>query len=160
MGILLMSTVSCASVPAKDGGAAKMVADNSAIVKTFYTKCLTVNSDTDVGAVMGTLLADNFQSLGSVDKKEKGKLIGQVQFFWKLIPDLKWEVQEMIVDGNRVVVRSIASGKPKGDFMGTPTDGSKAFKIMTIDIHTVENGKIVRIHHLEDWGTAMKQLKG
>ena len=44
--------------------------------------------------------------------------------------------------------------------MGLPTDGSKAFSIMTIDIHTVENGKISKVYHLEDWGTAMKQLKG
>lgn len=43
--------------------------------------------------------------------------------------------------------------------MGTPTDGTKSFKIMTIDIHQIENGKLTTVHHLEDWGTAMKQLK-
>jgi len=30
---------------------------------------------------------------------------------------------------------------------------------MTIDIHTVENGQLVQVHHLEDWSTAIKQLK-
>ena len=43
--------------------------------------------------------------------------------------------------------------------MGLPTDGSKSFKMMTIDIHTVEDGKIKSSYHLEDWATAMKQLK-
>lgn len=130
------------------------------IVRPFYTNCLTVNAATDVAATMGALLADDFRSHGSVDAKAKAQLIGQVQFFWKLIPDLTWEIQEMLQDGNKVVVRSIATGTPKGDFMGLPTDGTRSFKIMTIDIHTVENGQIHQVHHLEDWVTAMKQLKG
>lgn len=131
---------------------------NKDTVRAFYTDCLTVNDRTDVAATMGRLLNDDFKSIGSVDSKGKAQLTGQVQFFWKLIPDLKWDVQEMIEEGNKVVVRSIASGTPKGDFMGKPTDGTKSFKIMTIDIHTVQNGQIVAVHHLEDWGTAMKQL--
>ncbi|MBZ4201621.1 MAG: ester cyclase [Methylovulum sp.] len=130
------------------------------IVTKFYTQCLTVNTETDVAELMGQLLADEFQSLGSVDTKGKAQLIGQMQFFWKLIPNMTWEIQELIQDGNRIVVRSIASGAPNGDFMGFPTDGSKSFSIMTIDIHTIENGQIVKVYHLEDWVTAMKQLKG
>ena len=56
-------------------------------------------------------------------------------------------------------MRSLASGSPKGDFMGVPTDGSKRFRIMTIDIHEVEGRQIRRVHHLEDWATAMQQLR-
>ncbi|MCI0554454.1 MAG: ester cyclase [Anaerolineae bacterium] len=129
------------------------------IVAPFYTHCLTVNPGTNVAELMVKLLADGFQSKGSVDVKSREQLIGQVQFFWKLIPDLKWEIQEMFQDGNTVIVRSLASGTPNGDFMGTPTDGSKSFKTMTIDIHTVENGQVVKVYHLEDWPSAIKQLK-
>ena len=129
------------------------------IVEPFYTKCLTVNQETDLPELLGKLLADKFKSFGSVDAKDKAQLIGQLQFFWKLIPDMKWEIQEMLQDGNRVIVRSIATGSPKGDFMGLPTDGTKTFKIMTIDIHTIENGQVVEVYHLEDWATAMRQLK-
>jgi steroid delta-isomerase-like uncharacterized protein len=128
-------------------------------VRPFYTQCLTVNPDTNAAELMGKLLADGFQSKGSADVKTKEQLIGQVQFFWKLIPDLKWEIQDMYQDGNTVIVRSLASGTPNGDFMGTPTDGSKSFKTMTIDIHTIENGQVAKVHHLEDWPTAIKQLK-
>ena len=136
------------------------MSDVKEIVRPFYTQCLTVNPATNVAEAMGKLLADNFVSMGSVDSKGKEQLIGQIQFFWKLVPDLKWDIQEMLAQGNQVVVRSIASGTPNGDFMGVPTNGSKSFKIMTIDIHTVENGQVVKVHHLEDWGTAMRQLQG
>lgn len=127
-------------------------------VTPFYTQCLTVNPDTNVAELMGKILADHFQSKGSVDSKGKAQLIGQVQYFWKLIPDLKWEIQEMFQDGNTVIVRSKATGIPNGDFMGLPTNGRKSFSIMTIDIHTIENGQVVEVYHLEDWSTAIGQL--
>jgi predicted ester cyclase len=129
-------------------------------IRPFYTQCLTVNAGVNVAEIMGNLLADDFQSLSSIEVKNKATLIGQVQYFWKLIPNLNWEIQEMLQDGNRVIVRSLASGSPQGDFMGVATTGKKSFKIMTIDIHTVLNGKIVKVYHLEDWPTAMKQLQG
>lgn len=134
--------------------------DIKQIVSQLYTDCLTVNTTANVAEVLGRVLADDFQSIGSIDTKSKAELTGQIQFFWQLIPDLKWEVREMLQDGNRVVVRSIASGSPKGDFMGMNLNGSKSFKVMTMDIHTMENGQIKQIYHIEDWAAAMKQLRG
>jgi predicted ester cyclase len=40
-----------------------------------------------------------------------------------------------------------------------PASG-KSFKIMSIDIHTIEDGKIKRSYHVEDWAGAMRQLSG
>ena len=130
------------------------------LVKAFYEKALTVNTENNPANVLNEILADDFLSKGSVEEKSKEQLAGQLGFFWKLIPNLKWEIQEVIQQDNQFVVRSLASGNPNGDFMGLPTDGSKKFSIMTIDIHTVSNGKISNVYHLEDWSTAMKQLKG
>lgn len=135
--------------------------DLKALVRQFYDLCLTVSPGEDpsrVAAVMGDLLADDFVSMGSVDSKGKAQLIGQVQHFWRLIPDLRWEPVDVLRDGDRVVVRSVASGSPKGEFMGLSLDGTRSFKVMTIDIHHVVDGRIKQVHHLEDWGTAIKQL--
>jgi len=132
---------------------------NKEALNAFYEKALTVNTETTAETVLNAILADNFISKGSVESKNKEQLIGQLGFFWKLIPDLKWAPQEIINEGNKFTVRSLASGTPNGDFMGLPTDGTKSFSIMTIDIHTIIDGKVVEVHHLEDWGTAMKQLK-
>ncbi|MBL8720641.1 MAG: ester cyclase [Myxococcales bacterium] len=131
-----------------------------AIVAPFYREALTVNPRTTSTAVLERILADDFQSINGQETKAKAALVKQVEFFWKLIPDLRWEPQDMVNEGNKVVVRSVASGSPKGAFMGLELDGSKSFRIDTIDIHEIENGKIVRVHHLEDWATAIRQLKG
>jgi len=129
------------------------------LVKSFYTKCLTVNAETNLAETMEKLLATDFQSVNAKETKGKTALIGQIQFFWKLIPDLKWEPQEILQDGNQIIVRSIFSGSPKGEFMGMNLDGTKPFKTMSIDIHTVENNQIVKVHHIEEWATAIAQLK-
>ena len=44
--------------------------------------------------------------------------------------------------------------------MGLEVDGSRSFRIDTIDIHALAGGRIQRVHHLEDWATAMRQLRG
>ncbi len=129
------------------------------VVISFYEKALTVNNETTPDVVLNAILRDNFVSRGSVENKTKEQLIGQLGFFWKLIPDLKWMPKEILNDGNKFVVRSLVTGTPNGDFMGLPTDGTKSFSIMTIDIHTIVDGKVSEVHHLEDWVTAMKQLK-
>ncbi|WP_298518630.1 ester cyclase [uncultured Kordia sp.] len=132
---------------------------NKEVINAFYEKALTVNTETTPAVVLSDILADNFVSKGSVQNKSKEELIGQLGFFWKLIPDLKWMPQEILNEGNRYTVRSLVTGTPNGDFMGLPTDGTKSFSIMTIDIHTIIDGKDVEVYHLEDWGTAMKQLQ-
>lgn len=73
------------------------------------------------------------------------------------VPDLKWEIREVLVAGNQVTVRGEATGTPAGEFMGAPHTG-KSFKLMSIDVHTLEGGKLVRSYHVEDWLGAVRQL--
>ncbi len=76
----------------------------------------------------------------------------------KTIPDLKWEIKEILVAGNHVTVRGEATGTPSGELMGTPVNG-KSFRLMSIDVHTIEGGKILRTYHVEDWQGAFRQLQ-
>jgi predicted ester cyclase len=75
----------------------------------------------------------------------------------KSIPDLKWEIKEILVSGNQVTVRGEATGTPAGELMGAPHTG-KSFKLMSIDVHKLEAGKMVRSYHIEDWIGAVRQL--
>lgn len=128
------------------------------IVRKVYAHGFTVVPGKNPTEVADQVFADTLVSQGSVEAKNKQQLMGMIQFLWQAVPDLKWEVQEMLQDGNRVIVRSHATGTPAGDFMGMKGNGQKKFSMMTIDIHTVENGQVVKIFHVEDWITAMKQM--
>ena len=140
------------------GGA---MADDKATVQTFYDFLSNPASSAAAGAFKAAT-AEDWESVGdySGKNKKRDQFIGQVSgFFAKLMPDLKWEPEEILQDGNKVIVRSRATGTPQGPLFGVDGQG-RSFDIMTIDIHTLEDGKIVRSHHLEDWAGALQQLKG
>ena len=79
--------------------------------------------------------------------------------FAKSIPDMRFDVKEVIVAGDRVVVRGEVTGTPAGDLFGVPHSG-KSFRIMAIDIQTIRDGKIARTYHVENWLSALGQLRG
>ena len=127
-------------------------------IASFYQNALTVTEGTTPTEVVDFAVADGFRSINIEGAEDEAALAGQLEFFWKLIPDLRWDIQEVIVAGDRVVVRSIASGSPDGEFFGLTLDGSRSFRIDTIDIHTMKDGKIAEVHHVEGWATALQQL--
>lgn len=130
-----------------------------AVVAPFYD-ALNRPAEKDVRSLVESAAGAGWRSFaGEGVSKSRDEFIQQVQGFGKLIPDLTWDIKEIFVDGNRVIVRSEASGTPAGDFMGVP-HGGKRFAVMTIDLHTVEEGKLVRAHHVEDWASALRQLRG
>jgi predicted ester cyclase len=73
------------------------------------------------------------------------------------IPDLKWQIKDVLVSGDQVTVRGEATGTPAGEFMGAPHTG-KSFRVMSIDVHTLEGGKMIHSYHIEDWMGAVRQL--
>jgi ketosteroid isomerase-like protein len=78
--------------------------------------------------------------------------------FAKSIPDMKFDIKEVLVSGDRVIVRGEVTGTPAGDLFGAPHSG-KSFRIMAIDIQTIRDGKIARTYHLENWLSALGQLR-
>lgn len=129
------------------------------VVEVFYNQCLTVKEGVNPAEILEKLLADDFKSKNAGGEKSKQALIGQISMFWKIMPDMRWEIQETIEEGNKIVVRSLFSASPIGNFKGVECDGSKKFQTMAIDIHTIENGQIKQVYHCEEWETAIEQLK-
>jgi len=74
-----------------------------------------------------------------------------------VVPDLAWQAKEVRVSGSSIVVRGEATGTPVASFLGVAPQG-RSFRIMTLDLHDTEDGRIVRTHHLEDWMGAVRQL--
>ena len=74
-----------------------------------------------------------------------------------MIPDLKWEIKEVLVTNDTVVVRGEATGTPAAPFLGVAPTG-KPFKVMSIDTHVIRDGKFTKSYHVEDWQGATRQL--
>jgi steroid delta-isomerase-like uncharacterized protein len=72
-------------------------------------------------------------------------------------PDVDIRIEDIVQEGNKVVVRSTITGTQRQAFAGLPATG-RSMKIQAIDIHEIENGKILRTWHTEDWMTGLREL--
>ncbi|MDK9739450.1 ester cyclase [Vibrio sp. D404a] len=128
------------------------------IVKPFYD--LFSLKDTELAA-RANMSADWQSYYNNTEYKNLDETMQAVAHgFPKMIPDMKWTQDDIgVTTTNQVVVRGTLTGTPAGDsFFGQPVDG-KSFSIMTIDIHQIEDGKIIRSHHIEDWFRGLGQLQ-
>ena len=72
-------------------------------------------------------------------------------------PDLKIKIEDVLQEGNKVIVRSEISGTQRNPLMGFPAK-NRRMAIQAIDIHEFKDGKILRTWHTEDWLTGLHQL--
>lgn len=72
-----------------------------------------------------------------------------VLLFREAFPDLHVETEEMLVDGDRVAVRSTMTGTQEGTFLGVAPTGTSV-TTQFIDIHHLEGGVIAESYHVED----------
>jgi predicted ester cyclase len=128
-----------------------------ASVALFYD-ALNAGPGKDVKGLLMQATAPDWVSCGSNQAcGARDQVIAAIAGRHREVPDLRWEIKEVLVSGNRVVVRGEASGTPAGDFLGVAY-GGKSFKLMSIDVHTIEAGRIGRSYHVEDWLGAARQL--
>jgi predicted ester cyclase len=154
--------VACAAVAAMgllaSSASAELSAETArASVAPFY-KALNAEFANDSPELIKQSTAPQWLSCRGNDIcNTRDEVIAGIGQHLKSIPDLKWEIKEVLVSGNQVTVRGEATGTPAGEFMGAPHTG-KSFKLMSIDVHTLEGGKMVRSYHIEDWLGAVRQL--
>lgn len=140
--------------------ATSAAADDQASVSAFYELLSNPGEQAQVDAFVAAT-SDTWESVGnySGDNKSLEAFLGQVGGFAQLVPDLDWAIQDMHQDGKFITVRSRATGTPVAPFFGVDGQG-RSFDILTIDIHELQDGKIVRSYHVEDWAGALQQLSG
>jgi steroid delta-isomerase-like uncharacterized protein len=71
--------------------------------------------------------------------------------------DPHFTIEDLIAEGDRVVVRWTNSGTNVGDFFGIPATG-RSFKIPGIDIYRMQDGKLAEHWHVVDVFGHMVQL--
>ena len=135
-------------------------ADDRQLVESFYTQLLSGTTQPDLQARMAEVLSPAWQSLGDYTHpaKTREQFLAQLQGTGQVVPNLTWKVEEILQSGNRYVVRGRATATPVRPFLGV-APSTRSFEIMSIDIHTVENHKIVTSYHVEDWHGAIEQLE-
>jgi steroid delta-isomerase-like uncharacterized protein len=77
--------------------------------------------------------------------------------FRAAFPDLQGTIEDMITEGDKVVVRGTISGTHQGDLMGIPPTGRRV-TVTLIDVNRIEGGKLVERWGVSDMLGMMQQL--
>jgi steroid delta-isomerase-like uncharacterized protein len=82
---------------------------------------------------------------------------GTVRMVTAGFPDNRHEVEEMIAEDDKVVVRCTLTGTHEGEFMGIPPTG-RSIEVTEIHVYRLEDGKAVEHRVGRDDLGAMRQL--
>lgn len=129
--------------------------DNKAVVSRYYDEVLNqrrVNVLDEIAAE-DYVEHDPFPGQGNGRADLKARVTG----FHNAFKPLRFKVEDVIGEGDKVVVRWTNSGTDSGGFMGIPPTG-KQFGIAGIDIHIVRDGRLTEHWHVVDLLRQMQQL--
>ncbi|MGW1506296.1 ester cyclase [Streptomyces sp. NPDC001220] len=73
------------------------------------------------------------------------------------VPDLHWELQELLFDGDRIAARLINTGTPVKEWLGVPATGA-SFEIVEFAIYQVRDGRFIHMTALHDAAKMREQL--
>jgi ketosteroid isomerase-like protein len=152
--VFLLAGVSAASAQSLTDAQAR------AIIAPWYA-LFNVASRGDVKATQEQVLTPDYETCSGYLPTEcwgRDTSIKVVSSFSNSIPDMKFDIKEVLVAGDRVIVRGEVTGTPAGELFGAPHTG-KSFRIMAIDIQTIKDGKIAKTFHMENWLSALGQLR-
>lgn len=133
-----------------------MAADNKAIVREYFEEV--VNNG-------NVAVADKLISTHYVSHYPTGYAFGGgpedvkqiVTIVRTAFPDVHFTLEDMVSEGNKVVVRWTFRGTHEHDFMGVPPAG-KRVTIMGIAIYRIANEKIAEAWVAWDTGGLLRQL--
>jgi predicted ester cyclase len=80
-----------------------------------------------------------------------------VSAFRATFPDAHFTLEDVLVDGDKIVVRLTCHATQKGEFMGIAPTG-KSVTFTGISIYRIANGKIVERWGVEDGVSLLQQL--
>lgn len=115
--------------------------------------------DKDVHALLAQACHADYQSYSTNDEWLSRDALAEV--FLQIgarVPDLAWSIRDIMVSGDRVMVRGEATGTPVDDLFGARPTGRR-FKTMALDLFTVRGDKLASAYHVENWMGAIEQIQ-
>jgi steroid delta-isomerase-like uncharacterized protein len=81
----------------------------------------------------------------------------RVQLLRSAFAPLRFDVEDVIAEGDRVVVRWTSTGRHSGEFLGIPPT-EREYTISGIDIHRLDEGLMSEHWHVVDQLSQLQQL--
>jgi steroid delta-isomerase-like uncharacterized protein len=130
---------------------------NAETVRTFHRLAW---SDGDLAAARA-LLADDLVDHNALAFPGRAPgadgLLQVVGMIRAACPDLRRDIVQQVVEGDRVATCFVDRGTHRGDLMGIPATG-RSIAVAGINVETVRDGRIAEVRHAEDLLGLMRQV--
>jgi steroid delta-isomerase-like uncharacterized protein len=131
-----------------------MVPENEAVVRRFMEE---VWSEGRLSVAEELVAADHLHHLGDDTLRGPGGIKEAATWLRTAFPDLRFEVDDLISDGDRVVLRWTARGTHRGTFADVAPTGRRV--VWTgCDWFRLRSGRLVEAFVLADGGALYDQL--
>ena len=117
-----------------------MPEDNKSIARRIYNEVWRVNDASKVDTFFAANYVNHPELTGLPTGREGVKT--SVKMFASALSNVNWVVEDMIAEGDKVVIRWSMTAKQTGEFIGVPATG-KQLKSTGINIYRFEGGKVV-----------------
>ncbi len=135
------------------------MADNKAMVQSMYDA---ISRGDDIDALLDEHVTADFvehEELPGAPAEASGRQLAYqaLTMLQNAFTDLRFNVEDMIEEGNRVVARLTVTGTHTGDFMGIPASGN-AVAVGAVDIFQMRDGKVAAHWGVTDSAAMMMQM--
>jgi steroid delta-isomerase-like uncharacterized protein len=129
--------------------------ENRAVIRRAYEELW---NERNV-AVVDELVAEDFLNHAAPPDRRRGRqgLKDVVRMFEHAFPDFRYEVEDVVSEGEKVAVRDTFRGTHQGDFMGIPATGNRV-TMQAIHIYRFSEGKLAEHWVARDDLGMMRQL--
>lgn len=109
--------------------------------------------------VVDEIVAEDFLNYAAPSDRQRGRqgLKDVVRMFESAFPDFRYEVEDVIAEGEKVVVRDVFRGTHEGDFLGIPATGNRV-TMEAIHIYRLSGGRLAEHWVARDDLGMMRQL--
>ena len=121
-----------------------MTEDNKALNRRFVEEVINQGNTDAIDELIDPGVVDHAAPPGFPTGREGAKQFAAMMR--SSFPDLHLTIEDMIAEGDKVVMRSTWSGTHQGEFMGIPATGRRV-TVSQIDITRCADGRMV-----EHWG--------
>jgi steroid delta-isomerase-like uncharacterized protein len=131
------------------------VEQNKQVVGRYYSEVLNEGRTDLLSELALTDYVEHDPFPGQSDGRDD--FVARVELLRSAFAPLRFTVEDVIAEGDRVVVRWSSTGRHTGEFLGIPpTD--REYTISGIDIHRLDDGRMAEHWHVVDQLSQLQQL--
>lgn len=106
----------------------------------------------------GEFLSEDFREVAHIGMgRNKEDYLANFVNLRTMMPDVTFDVQEVIAEGDRVVVVENYSGTMTGELKGLEPNG-RSMSVTAVDIYRIKEGKLTEVLSVMDTASVIEQL--